>query len=372
VVFGKLGQDGEAWERTATGLSLAVDVLGSVFYLLSRYEEVARRARDAHGRFPTTASLAMAEGFLERPIADDYVDLLWAGLHAMWPHLRRRASSFRLRLTHDVDQPRAALGQSPGAIAHALAGDLLRRRDLDLAFRRARSVLDARTGRTDRDPLNTFDLLMNTSERHGLRSVFYFMAGNVPGDVDFRYRLSEPWFIDLLRRIHDRGHEVGLHSSYASYLSAERIQAEFDALRSACRSAGFDQPSWGVRQHYLRFRNPETWRIQEAAGLDHDSSLGFAEHVGFRAGTCREYALFDILERRELRLRERPLVVMDATLFTYLGLGLADAASKARAIVDACRRHDGDAVVLYHNDVLAAMNRRRHYQELVEELVGAG
>jgi hypothetical protein len=147
------------------------------------------------------------------------------------------------------------------------------------------------------------------------------------------------------------------------------MRLEFDTLRSVCDTAGFDQPAWGVRQHFLRFANPWTWRVQEAAGLDHDSTLGFADRIGFRAGTCREFPVFDLLERQTLRLRERPLLVMDGTLFEYMSLGLAEAAAQVRAIVDPCRMHGGDAVLLYHNHTVAGARRATHYRDLVEDLV---
>jgi hypothetical protein len=365
---GDSGRAGPVWRPTPAGLETPVDLLGGIFFCLTRYEEVVRPARDRHGRFPAAASLVAREGLLGRPIVDEYVDVLWTALEALWPALRRAPSAFRLRLTHDVDEPWSAWRRRPAAIGRALAGDLLKRRDPVLAGRRLRAAADARTGRVDRDPFDTFDLLMDTSERHGLRSLFYFMAGTTPADIDHRYRLSDPVFGPLLRRVHERGHEIGLHASYGSHGSPEALAAQFAALRAACAAAGFEQETWGVRQHYLRFENPATWRDQEAAGFEHDSTLGFADEAGFRAGTCREYPLFDLLAGRPLRLRERPLVVMDATLFGYLALDRGAAAARARAIVGACRRHRGDAVVLYHNDALASERMRAHYRDLVADL----
>jgi hypothetical protein len=295
--------------------------------------------------------------------------LLWVAIRHLWPNLQRAARAFRIRLTHDIDQPWAAWGRPLRVVARGVAGDLVRRRDPVLAARRIRALIDARAGRVDRDPLNTFDFLMDTSERHGLRSQFYFMAGTSRDDVEFRYRISDQPFAGVLRRIHDRGHDIGLHAGYETYRSEQRMVEELAALKEACRAAGFDQPAWGVRQHFLRFAWPDTPRIHEAVGFEHDSTLGFAEVVGFRAGTCREYPLFDASIGRRLRLRERPLVVMDTTLREYMRLAPAESAQRTRSVVDTCRRHEGDAVLLFHNDGLAGDRSRALYMELVEDLV---
>jgi hypothetical protein len=104
--------------------------------------------------------------------------------------------------------------------------------------------------------------------------------------------------------------------------------------------------------------------------LAYDSTLCFAEQVGFRAGTCREFPVFDLVDRRALTLRERPLLVMDATLVGYLGLDLDEATRRIEAIVEECRIHEGDAVLLYHNNTLPGDRFERHYLELVDSLLG--
>jgi hypothetical protein len=369
VVYGEPTANSRAWDESPAGLDLAIDVLGSAFWLLTRYEEVVSPERDDHGRFPARASLAMEEGFVGRPLVDEYLDLLWVAMRLLWPNIERKARDFRIRLTHDIDQPWAAWGRPLRVVARAVAGDLLRRRDPILAARRVRALVDARADRIDRDPLNTSGFLMDTSEQHGLRSQFYFMAGTNPADVEFRYRISDRPFAGVLKRIHDRGHDIGLHSGYETYRSEERMAEELAALKDACRTAGFEQPAWGVRQHFLRFAYPDTPRIHEAVGFEHDSTLGFAEEVGFRAGTCREYPLFDAVAGRRLRLRERPLVVMDTTLREYMHLAPTELAGRTRSIVDVCRRLEGDAVLLFHNDGLAGDRSRALYVELIEELV---
>jgi len=362
VLYGVTAPGGRAWYATDAGAEFSVDIFGSIFFLLTRYEEAVLPHRDTNERFDSSASLAVAEGFLGRPLVDDYVEVLWTSLSRLWPTLARRPSSFRLRLTHDTDELWAARRR------RAVLGDLIVRHDPSLAARRLRAICDAQIGRFDRDPFDTFDLLMDISERHGLRSAFYFLAGSKVGDVDFRYDISDRRVAGVLRRIHERGHEVGLHGSYLSFRSAASIRFESEALKQACRAVGFDQPSWGIRQHYLRFENPLTWRSQDQAGLDHDSTIGWADQIGFRAGTNREYPVFDLLERQKLRLRERPLLIMDVALLKSVGRDLDDASSRTRALIGQCRRHGGDAVLLFHTETLGQTHHRLFYRDLVDEL----
>ena len=112
----------QALERGPDRVRLTIDVLGSAFFMLTRYEEVVRTERDEHGRFPASASVAVRSAFLDRPIVDEYVDLLWAALSECWPRLRRRRTTYRVHLTHDVDHPFATLGVGPGAVARVANG----------------------------------------------------------------------------------------------------------------------------------------------------------------------------------------------------------------------------------------------------------
>jgi hypothetical protein len=368
ILFG-VGRPGEAMiQESPTGLALTVDVFGSVFFILSRYEEVVGRYADDHGRFPAFASIAAVEDFLERPLVDEYVDVLWGAMQSLWPMLERRPVRSGIRLTHDVDQPWSALGLSPLQVTRGIAGDLVRRRDPELALRRTRSLWAARRGSVEHDPFDTFDFLMEASERIGLRSTFYFQACRDGGPYSATYRVGDPRVVCLLRRLHDRGHEIGLHGSYASFESADVLRDEFDTLRATCHRIGIDQESWSVRQHYLRLQVPGTWRNHEAVGLAFDSTLGFADFAGFRAGTCHEFPVFDLEARRALRLRERPLTLMDVTLFRYMGLARGDAARHIRAVGAACRSYGGETVICYHNSTLPRAQDKAFYRRLVTDL----
>jgi hypothetical protein len=337
-------------------IRLEADLLGGAFFLLTRLEELDPPELDPHGRMPAAASVAGRAGFLERPVVDEYAEILLAALRRLFPRLEPPARDFAMVASHDVDVPLCRAGSLRTSARHA-AIDVVRRRDPALAGRR---LVAALTGDPRRDVCNTFEWIMAAHEERGLRGAFYFIAG---GDSrhDAAYRIGDPWIRGLLRRIHERGHEVGLHPSYDSYADPGRIAGELGELRRVCEEEGIELGPVGGRQHFLRFANPDTWRAWEEAGLAYDSTLAFADRPGFRCGACFEYPVFDVPARRRLALRERPLVAMEASLLQYLALPDDEAAALLTELKRRCRLFGGSFTLLWHNDRLQSRGRRRLY-----------
>jgi len=344
---------------------IEVDVFGAAFFMLTRYEELVLPGRDQYGRFPASSSVAGRAGLLSSPIADAYVELLWSALERVWPRLRRRPRRFGVLVTHDVDDPLANLRRRPPLIARQLAADLLLRRDVHLAGRRLRSVAAARRGDHRLDPYNTFDFLMDVSERNELRSAFYFLANRSLDPLNGTYLLKDPWVRWLIGHIHRRGHEVGLHASFHSYRDPTRTREEFAHLRAVAEAEGVDQEQWGGRQHYLRWDNPVTWGNWNDAGLTYDITLAYHDAIGFRTGTCQAYRVFHLRERRPLELREMPFQVMDGTLFSYMSLSPDAARAAVLDLARECRRFHGSLGLLWHNSALPTDRQKRWYESLV-------
>ena len=365
VIYGPRDVRAVLWSTQGeSSIELSVDIFGSAFFMLTRLEEVVIAARDRYGRFPASESLAYRERFLNLPIVDAYVELLWGALASLWPRLQRRRRPYRLLLTHDVDRPLAFLGHSRLGLVRQLGADVVIRRDPSLAAKRVRSWAAIARGDPSLDPYNTFDFLMSMSERQGIMGAFYFLAPEHPNARTEPYTLDHPWIESLMSTIYRRGHEIGFHGSFDSYSDRNRTADEFDRLRRAASKLGISQCRWGGRQHYLRW-DPDTWSSWEEAGLDYDST-GFADSVGFRFGTCHEFQTFDLRERRPLRLQEWPLTVMDATAFEYMKLGADAAFREVVELARQCRRFQGTLTLLWHNSSLPSTGQQRWYEALTE------
>ncbi len=370
VIFGLCTEGVPIVTRSENATRLEIDILGSVFFCLTRYEEVVSPLRDRHSRFPAAAALAFREGFLHRPIVDEYAEILWELMSERFPRIKRRQRQPRLRMTFDIDWPAITLGLSVREVLHASGADIIRRKEPRLAARRLASLMHVRSGRVEKDAGNIFDWIMDACESRNLEATFFVISGGGRGDIDGSYVVEQPWIRHLLRSIHERGHQIGIHPTYESWRDPARTKAEFDRLRSVCASEGIVQSQWGGRQHYLRWEPQMTWQNYESAGIDFDSSLGYADDTGFRCGTCQEFPVFNLRTREELQLRERPLMAMDATLFGKpdkdgLDLTPQEAIQRLRSLQETCERYDGDLTLLWHNNWLIRRPVRMAFTEML-------
>lgn len=346
------------------------DILGLTYWMLARIEEINRADLDCHGRFPALTSHALRHGYLERPVVDEWLDLLGQIIVRQWPSLALRKHIPLVRVSHDVDRPSLSAFKKWGSVGRLMINQLVRHHSLSASVNALHVKFFTRDKLIAADPFNTFDWLMEMSETVGLKSCFNFICGRTDPEKDADYVIEHDVIRDLLRRIHDRGHQIGLHPSYNTYVNAAMLKREADRLRLVCEQEGVKQQQFGGRMHYLRWKQPDTIRSCAEAGLSYDSTLGYADHAGFRCGTCFEYPAFDAEARAQLNVRIRPLIAMDCSVIddAYMGLGVNEAAEKVfLTLKDTCQRVNGCFELLWHNSYFQTVGSKDLYQAVLQE-----
>lgn len=330
--------------RDGGALIIHIDLVAATFFMLSRWEETVVPTRDEHDRFPATASLAYRQGFLAQPVVDEYALIFRAWLQRLVPDWTPCPRQFTVKLSHDVDRLRRfpTLGRG----LRALAGDLLKRREVGFALQTAPETI-----RTALNPQRALYYrrvfwLAELSQKHDLDSAFYFHA-TPPGYWDFRYDVSSDALRRCIDRLQDLGCEVGLHPGYDTPTDFARLQEEKARLDHLIRT-----PDYGGRQHYLRFKVPDTWRNWERVGLRYDTTMGYADYEGFRCGTCHPFRPFDLGEDRQLNLWEHPLVVMDGTLVAQRSMSPSEGEATILTLARRCKHVGGEFTLLWHNSSL--------------------
>ena len=340
-------------------IACGLDIVGSTFFMLTRWEEHVVRQRDEHDRFPLRASLAYRAGFHQRPVVNQYVELLWNMLTHLNAALTRKKRRFRVIPTHDVDRMRRWRGW--GQTLRVPYRNVVVERNPARGLHNLRNMLQVKLGLKD-DPYDTFDYLMRASEKFSLQSRFYFMAGGETA-FDNYYQLGQLKVQDLLETIKSRGHQIGFHPSYNSYTRPLLWRQERDALAALA-----PRKITKGRQHYLRFEVPTTWQIWEDAGMSVDSSLGYPEAPGFRCGTCYAFPVFNFLTRYTMSLYESPLICSEASLIEHQHLSPRAAEEEVRRVYEETQRYQGNFVLLWHN---AALFTEEHtpYRRLYEMIL---
>jgi len=343
LFWGEGAEDGKApfAERREDGtIVFNADILSSCFFMLSRLEEIIKKARDNHGRFSAFASTAYRQNFLDIPLVDQYALILREWIKTLKTGWSPVLSQWKIKLSHDIDRPLRYSG--PGGYPRALGSALLREHDLARAW--SHIIFARRLLSQQQDPYyRSIDELGRISRQFGFASSFYFMAAR-PGPHQTGYDPASSLLTKCFRDLVRNGHTIGFHPGYSTLNNPAELVAEKEKLEVA-----LGRPVTEGRQHYLRFEVPVTWRHWEQAGLTSDSSMGFADHEGFRCGTCWPYTPFDIEQDRELDLLEVPLTVMDGTLHTYRKMTPAEGKRKILEIARRCAEVGGTFTLLWHN-----------------------
>ena len=205
----------------------------------------------------------------------------------------------------------------------------------------------------------------------GLRSTFFVIPfkkrpGKTPNGSAPAFRAAQYGAEDIADRIQEllaAGSEIGLHGIDAWRDSSKGCE-ELREIRRLTRVA-----ETGVRMHWLYY-DQQSPAILEEAGAAYDSTVGYNETVGYRAGTTQ---IFRPLER--IRLLELPMHVMDTALFypAHLGLSALQAQALLSRMVDDAARFGGCLTINWHDRSLAPERLwDACYSELVEELKRRG
>lgn len=144
---------------------------------------------------------------------------------------------------------------------------------------------------------------------------------------------------DLISRLTTAGCEIGLHGIDA-WLDVSKGHEELDEIRRLTGSADV-----GVRMHWL-YHNHQSPVVLEKAGASYDSTIGYNDTVGYRAGTTQVYRPLEAS-----RLLELPLHVMDTALFypDYLDLSPQDAKVVLGRLADNAVQFGGCLTVNWHD-----------------------
>ena len=193
---------------------------------------------------------------------------------------------------------------------------------------------------------------MDINEKFGNKVTFYLIPENTSSIYDPNMPIYDKRIMNIVREVNSRGHRLGIHPGYSSLKNKKTFLNSVNVFKKTLSQNNINISSIYGRQHYLRWKHPNTANLYSDCKINFDSSLGYHDYPGFRCGTCFEYALFDPKSDKILDVIESPLIFMDTSVFSkdYLNLGCSkESFILAKKLKDRCKLVSGNYTVLWHN-----------------------
>ena len=316
------------------------DHLSTCFYLISCMQEIKSDVQDHYGRFPYNASLQRRFDCVEEDLVSSHFEafIKSIGVDSIQIPELQTSSVF---LSHDID-----------LVNHAWKED---------------GKYNLKKGRVDRfigllfrqfagkpDWLNVKEIV-DIEKSLNARSTFFWLpkkesSGNIPNAdysiKDDRIRKAMDYVI-----AHDS--ENGLHRSPEANFDEEAEMIPGETIAN--------------RNHFLKLRLPKTFDELERSKLKFDSSLGFAEVIGFRNSFAYPYNPFNFETRTPYNFIELPLSIMDTTFKYYKNTPTDKVFEK---IISFLNKHQKGNVIsiLWHNNYFSHY-KYKGYSEIYKELL---
>ena len=312
------------------------DLLGIIFFQISRYEEYLDLERDDHNRFPATNSILNSTDWLRHPVVDKIISQIGEKLASTFS-ISISDPKLKLLSTCDIDFPwyRQNL---------RFPWNLLKR--------------DTSTN----DPFDTYDEIIEFHNANNINLIFFFLThGKSPYEKIGRYKRFA--LQELIQRIKSQA-EVGVHPPYDSQHNETAMHRAIHDFKSLAGS----HPQH-ARQHYLRIALPVTYRLLLQQNVQRDYTLGYADAVGFRAGTAYTFPWYDLPNETTTPLLLTPLIAMDVTLRHYMALTPEKTYETLVELKKNMQSTGGQFQLLWHNNNLSSQDGWDTYKDVYFEFL---
>jgi hypothetical protein len=345
--------DSKVFFGTHPKYSLPFDPFGAAFYLVTRYEEYLPHFRDEYNRFNSNHCTAFQKGFLNKPVIDIWAYSIKTILLEKYPGMHFKDRKYQFIPTVDIDN---AFAFREKGLMRTIGGtfkSLFHMRFHEL-FERAQVLLGI-----VKDPYDTYDYMLSLHKQYNVKPFYFFLVGEY-GENDKNLSIGNRAYQNLIKRLADYS-PVGIHPSFGSNESIEKLKKEISDLSKTLKREISQS-----RQHFLKLHFPETYRNLIEIDISDDYTMGYAAHLGFRAGTCTPFYFYDLDMEISHKLKIHPFQVMDATLLYYLKLKPSEVMSLVYPIIQEIKAVNGTFATLWHNESLSNYQQWKGWKDVYE------
>ena len=328
------------------------DVLSSIFFLITRMEEYHCKDYDEHQRFISGNSSLVKLSLEQNPIVDQWCYSLLSQLNIKFNVELTSSRKFHQYCTFDIDNAYAFKYKGFSRSFGSFFKDLI-----SFRFYKLNQRVKFLLGKI-KDPYDNYDYILDFLKLYQLKSIFFFLLGDY-AKMDKNIDPNHPYLINLVRYI-SKNNLIGIHPSYKSFNNLDTLKMEISRLDKITNKTSVS------RFHYLKFTLPESYQILLKAGIKQDYSMGFADRIGFRAGTCSPFYFYDLENERTTDLKIFPFAYMDGVLNDKLKYTTEHSSKLISEIKLKVRNVNGPFNAVWHNESLSNQDRWKGWRAVFE------
>ncbi len=335
--------------------TLPFDLFSAIFFMLSRYEEYDHYAPDKHGRYPASFSILYKNGWLLRPLVDEWIWAFKQALHNV-PGVKQKDTHFLFQPTYDIDMAYSHLHKGIKRIVGAYIRAMMK---MDVGQINERTQV---LKKKQKDPYDSFRWLRQLHKEYGCQPIYFILAAFKTTAFDKNIHPEHPAMIRVIKNIVRDG-VIGVHPSYYSN-EGDTLTREKKILEQISGKAVTIS-----RQHYIRVKTPDTYRLLIKNGIKEDYSMGYGAYLGFRAATGNSFFWYDLQNETVTNLRIHPFCFMDSTAFYEAKLSPGEAFEKLDAMCKIARKTGTTITAVFHNFSLGTASEWKGWRGAYEHFL---
>lgn len=340
---------------TGTEYSLPFDMLSAIFFLLSRYEEYYHYKPDKHDRYPATESILYKKGWLQHPVIDEWVNAFRKQLQQASGH-DIEPTPFLFQPTYDIDMAYSHIYKGFGRIAGAYMRALLKG-DVRQINERTQVLK-----KKQKDPYDSFRWLRQLHREYDIKPLYFVLSAFKTTAFDKNIHPQHPAMMRVIKNLVRDG-VIGIHPSYFS-TQDEKMSKEKKMLENVAGSTVHIS-----RQHYIKLKIPDTYRLLQQNNIEEDFSMGYGSHLGFRAGTGSSFFWYDLEKDTVSSLRVHPFCFMDTTAHFEARLTASEAFEKLDAMCKLLEKTGSTIITIFHNFSLGTSSEWKGWRQAYEHFL---
>lgn len=324
---------------TEGNYTIPFDLFSATFFMLSRYEEYYEYTPDKHGRYPATDSIVYRNGWLQRPLVDEWLQQLRITLRQHFD-IPIQDGMYMYQPTYDIDIAYTYRHKSRQRTMGAYAKDILRGN-----FQAAKQRTSVLLNKNKQDPYDSFEWMRQLHRAYGYRPIYFVLAALHTTDYDKNILPTHPQMRVLVDALIQEGN-VGMHPSYYTDTQHDVWRNEKNTLESLLHT---NKKITQSRQHYIKLRLPDTYRFLLSRSILEDYSMGYGTYLGFRAGTGQPFQWYDIEKEQTTLLQVYPFCFMDTTALYEEKMNAPTAFAILRTMQQRLQQTGSTLITVFHN-----------------------